>query len=129
MQTAVVVKLIRVMMLAPFLLALSAGLSRFNHDNNNQQKDKGQKATIVMPWFVFAFMATAMINSLVILPEMVKSSLALASQFSLALAMAALGAHTRWATIKAAGVKPLLLAMVLFVLLIVGGYFITSWLC
>jgi uncharacterized integral membrane protein (TIGR00698 family) len=129
MQTAVVVKLIRVMMLAPFLLALSAGLSRFNHDNNNQQKDKGQKATIVMPWFVFAFMATAMINSLAILPEMVKSSLALASQFSLALAMAALGAHTRWATIKAAGVKPLLLALVLFVLLIVGGYFITSWLC
>jgi uncharacterized integral membrane protein (TIGR00698 family) len=127
MQTAVVVKLIRVMMLAPFLLVLSAGLSRFNH--NNQQKDKGQKATIVMPWFVFAFMATAMINSLVILPEMVKSSLALASQFSLALAMAALGAHTRWATIKAAGVKPLLLALVLFVLLIVGGYFITSWLC
>ncbi len=127
MQTAVVVKLIRVMMLAPFLLALSAVLSRFNH--NNQQKDKGHKATIVMPWFVFVFMATAMINSLVILPEMVQSSLALASQFSLALAMAALGAHTRWATIKAAGVKPLLLALVLFVLLIVGGYFITSWLC
>ncbi len=129
MQTAVVVKLIRVMMLAPFLLALSAGLSRFNHDNNNQHKDKCHKAMVVMPCFVFAFMASAMINSMVTLPEMVKSSLALASQFSLALAMAALGAHTRWVTIKAAGVKPLLLALVLFVLLIVGGYFITSWLC
>ncbi|MCP4321584.1 MAG: putative sulfate exporter family transporter, partial [Alteromonadales bacterium] len=127
--TAVVVKLIRVMMLAPFILALSAGLTHIKHCTNGKQKDKCHKATIVMPWFVLAFMATAIINSMLTLPEIVKSSLALASQFSLALAMAALGAHTRWATIKVAGIKPLMLALILFIMLIFGGYFLTSWLC
>ncbi len=129
METAVVVKLIRVMMLAPFLLILTVGLSWFTGDNTDEQKGKGHNAMMVMPWFVFAFIAAAMVNSVVILPEMVKSSLALASQFALALAMAALGAHTRWATIKAAGIKPLLLALLLFVILLGGGYFLTSWLC
>ena len=129
MQTAMVVKLIRVMMLAPFILALSAGLTHIKHYNNGKHKDKCHKATVFMPWFVFAFMATAMINSMVTLPEIVKSSLALASQFSLALAMAALGTHTRWATIKVAGIKPLMLALILFIMLIFGGYFLTSWLC
>ena len=73
-------------------------------------------------------MATAMINSMFVLPEIVKISFSFASQFSLAMAMAALGAHTRWATIKEAGPKPLLLATLLFIMLIFGGFFLTSWL-
>lgn len=46
----------------------------------------------------------------------------MASQFSLAMAMAALGLNTRWSTIRAAGARPLLLAGVLFVVLMLGGY-------
>jgi len=125
MQTAVVVKLIRVMMLAPFIIMLSIVLTRFNRSDDS---DNNKKSVVAIPWFVFGFMATAMINSMVFLPEVLKTAFAFASQFSLAMAMAALGAHTRWATIKEAGPKPLLLALLLFIILIFGGFFLTSWL-
>ena len=125
MQTAVVVKLIRVMMLAPFILMLSAVLMR---TKSNNQADKKENGTIAIPWFVFGFIGTALINSVVTLPEEIKVSLALASQFLLAIAMAALGAHTRWTTIKEAGAKPLILAFLLFIILLFGGFFLTSWL-
>lgn len=130
MQTAVVVKLIRVMMLAPFILMLSAGLNRIA-----SRVDKGagnivqrEKSVISIPWFVFGFMATAMINSIVILPEFLRAVFSFISQFSLAIAMAALGVQTQWATIKAAGPKPLILALLLFIILMFGGFFLNSWL-
>jgi uncharacterized integral membrane protein (TIGR00698 family) len=125
MQTAVVVKLIRVMMLAPFIIMLSLALTRVNRSNDSDTK---AKSMVAIPWFVLGFMATAMINSMIVLPEVLKTSVAFASQFSLAIAMAALGAHTRWSTIKEAGPKPLLLALLLFIILIFGGFFLTSWL-
>ncbi|NQY47798.1 MAG: YeiH family putative sulfate export transporter [Colwellia sp.] len=125
MQTAVVVKLIRVMMLAPFIIMLSLVLTRLNRSDD---AGSNEKSVVAIPWFVFGFMATAMINSMFVIPEIVKISFSFASQFSLAMAMAALGAHTRWATIKEAGPKPLLLATLLFIMLIFGGFFLTSWL-
>ena len=124
MQTAVVVKLIRVMMLAPFILMLSAGL---NHISSNNE-EKCEKNNITIPWFVFGFMATAMMNSIVVLPEPLKALLSFSSQFSLAMAMAALGAQTQWKTIRAAGPKPLILAFFLFIILMFGGFFLSSWL-
>ena len=125
MQTAVVVKLIRVMMLATFIIMLSLVLTRLNRSDD---AGSNEKSVVAIPWFVFGFMATAMINSMFVLPEIVKISFSMASQFSLAMAMAALGAHTRWATIKEAGPKPLLLATLLFIMLIFGGFLLTSWL-
>ena len=120
MQTAVVVKLIRVMMLAPFIIMLSLVLTRLNRSDD---AGSNEKSVVAIPWFVFGFMATAMINSMFVIPEIVKISFSFVSQFSLAMAMAALGAHTRWATIKEAGPKPLLLATLLFIMLIFGCFF------
>ena len=131
MQTAVVVKLIRVMMLAPFILMLSSVLCRISNRNASNSADKGaqrEKSVITIPWFVFGFMATAMINSVIFLPESLIAVLSFASQFSLAMAMAALGAQTQWVTIKKAGPKPLILALLLFIMLIFGGFFLNSWL-
>ncbi|TMM47904.1 YeiH family protein [Colwellia ponticola] len=135
MQTAVVVKLIRVMMLAPFILMLSAVLGRLSRRAKNTaginslgiaNYDADKKSIITIPWFVFGFIATAMINSIVILPEFIKVAFSFASQFSLAMAMAALGAQTQWSTIKAAGPKPLILALLLFIILMFGGFFLNS---
>ncbi len=119
LQNAVVVKLIRVMMLAPFILMLSAALTR----NGGETGGK-----ITLPWFVFGFMAAAGINSLLALPPTLLSALQLGSQFSLALAMAALGTQTQWRTIKQAGAKPMILSLILFVLLLGGGYYLNQWL-
>jgi uncharacterized integral membrane protein (TIGR00698 family) len=130
MHTAVVVKLIRVMMLAPFILMLSVGLNRIDNLANSSISNSAEREKIVItiPWFVFGFMATAMINSVVLLPDFFKVAFSFASQFSLAMAMAALGAQTQWASIKAAGPKPLILALLLFIILIFGGFLLSSWL-
>lgn len=127
METAVVVKLIRVMMLAPFVIFLSIVLTRLN-SGDDKNKDNNEKIAVAIPWFVFGFMATAIINSLFSLPELLKSGLHFTSQFSLAMAMAALGAQTRWKTIKEAGPMPIILALLLFIILIFGGFILTSWL-
>jgi uncharacterized membrane protein YadS len=63
-----------------------------------------------------------------LLPEALLSTLQLASQFSLAIAMAALGVQTRWSTIRQAGVKPMVLSLMLFVMLIFGGFYLNQWL-
>lgn len=130
MHTAVVVKLIRVMMLAPFILMLSVGLNRIDNLANSSISNSAEREKIVItiPWFVFGFMATAMINSVVLLPDFFKVAFSFASQFSLAMAMAALGAQTQWVSIKAAGPKPLILALLLFIILIFGGFLLSSWL-
>ncbi len=120
MQTAVVAKLIRVMLLAPFILMLSTLLCHFDN------KGASSKRVIIIPWFVFAFVGTAAINSLFVLPEFISQTLNLLSQFLLATAMAAIGAQTRWKTIKQAGVKPLLLAFILFLILMFGGYILND---
>jgi len=121
MQTAVVVKLIRVMLLAPFILMLSTMLCHFN------KAGPADQGVITIPWFVFGFVGTAAINSLFVLPELITQNLNLLSQFLLAIAMAAIGAQTRWQTIKQAGSKPLLLAFILFLMLMFGGYFLSCF--
>lgn len=120
LQNAVVVKLIRVMMLAPFILILSAYLTR---DSASTSAGK-----IAIPWFVFGFIAASGINSMLLLPEALLSTLQLASQFSLAIAMAALGVQTRWSTIRQAGAKPMVLSLMLFVMLMLGGFYLNQWL-
>jgi len=120
MQSAVVVKLIRVMLLAPFILILSTLLCHFD------KTSRAENQVIIIPWFVFGFVGTAAINSLVVLPESITQMFNVLSQFLLAMAMAAIGAQTQWKTIKSAGCKPLLLAFILFLILMFGGYFLNS---
>ena len=121
LENAVVVKLIRVMMLAPFIVILSAAMMRLATGD-------AEKGKITIPWFVFGFLAAAGINSVIAIPEVMLTGLQLASQLLLAIAMAALGTQTQWKTMRQAGVKPILLALILFVLLIFGGYFLNIWL-
>lgn len=122
LQSAVVVKLIRVMLLAPFILILSSLVFR------DEQTPGQSKAKITVPWFVFGFIAAACINSWAALPVQVIHSLQLLSQLTLAMAMAALGSQTQWRVIKQAGFKPMLLAAILFVVLLCGGFYLNSWL-
>ncbi|HEY5718161.1 MAG TPA: YeiH family protein [Motiliproteus sp.] len=121
LQNAVVVKLIRVMMLAPFILLLSAHLTR----SSRQQVAAG---SVTIPWFVLGFIAATALNSAITIPPALQQLLSLGSQLCLALAMASLGVQTRWHSIKQAGPKPLLLALLLFVLLIGGGFALNYWL-
>lgn len=106
-DTAVIVKLTRVMMLVPVLLAISWLRSR--RDGN-----AGGKGGMLIPWFAVLFVAVSALNSLVALPAGLKDTLLTIDTLALAAAMAALGMETRFAKLRALGPRPLLLAVVLW---------------
>jgi uncharacterized integral membrane protein (TIGR00698 family) len=136
-NTAVITKLVRVMMLAPFLVLLSAYLSRNSEDAAAQMQGASptqgaapptpsQSWRDVIPWFALGFIAVAGINSLAVLPRSFVSAAIDADTLILATAMAALGVSTRVSAIRAAGIKPLGLAALLFAWLILGGFAINT---
>lgn len=113
--TAVIEKMIRVMLLAPFLLFLSIA------SRGENEADAGG-ARITIPWFAVLFIAASAANSLNVLPVRLVDALIEVDTMLLSVAMAALGLRTHVGAIRQAGVRPLLLAAVLFVFLIGGGY-------
>ena len=122
-DTAVITKMVRVMMLAPFLVILSGILARRAAGGSGATRTVGR---IIVPWFAVAFVAVAACNSLYRLPPAVSGAAVDLDTLVLAMAMAALGLTTRWTAIRTAGVKPLLLAALLFAWLLVGGLAINA---
>ena len=114
---AVIEKMLRVMMLAPFLVILS---SRIGDD----AEAAAGKRKITIPWFAVLFIVVAGFNSLHLLPPAVVDAILAVDTVLLAMAMAALGLRTHIGAIHHAGTKPILLASILFVFLMTGGYVI-----
>jgi len=119
-DTAVITKMVRVMMLAPFLVGLSLLLAR----QRPTARDGGSHR-VVVPWFAFGFVAVAAVNSLQVLPPVLVTAALQVDTVLLAMAMAALGLTTQVRALRQAGLKPLLLALLLFAWLLVGGLAIT----
>jgi uncharacterized integral membrane protein (TIGR00698 family) len=114
---AVIEKMLRVMLLAPFLLTLGAWLRR---GTGGEAGDGIRKPCV--PWFALLFVVTAGFNSLDLLSRPVVDGILMLDTWLLAMAMAALGLRTHWGAIRQAGARPLLLASILWALLIGGGY-------
>ena len=114
-NAAVIAKMLRVMMLAPFLLLLAGRVKQLAPASN------GQSSKITIPWFAILFIVVAIFNSFHLLPKAVVELLVTLDTVLLAMAMAALGLTTHVSALKKAGAKPLLMALLLFVWLIVGG--------
>lgn len=112
-SAAVIAKMLRVMMLAPFLIFLSA---RIKATSTTSQSGK-----ITIPWFAVLFILVAVFNSFSLLPKSLVTLMVALDTLLLAMAMAALGLTTHVSALKKAGVKPLLMALVLFVWLVIGG--------
>lgn len=122
LQTAIMTKLIRVLCLAPVVVTLGLLLFRDKQPRGKEFRDKEtRKLPVVFPHFIGFFILAVLINSLVQLPELVHDAISFISQFSLTIAMAAMGYNTRWSTLRQAGIKPILLAAILFIVLIVTG--------
>ncbi len=114
-STAIIVKMIRVMFLAPVLLVYALFLSR------GKKRGNGEKVKITIPWFAFGFIAVIGFNSLGWLPQGVINVINYIDTFMLTMAMTALGMETRFSKFKEAGAKPFILALVLFAWLVFGG--------
>lgn len=130
-DTAVITKMMRVMMLGPFLMALSiyciyrGRVERVTQGSDNSKKTLSSRMMgSGIPWFAFLFVLVIALNSLAFLPKQSIQPLIYFDNFLLAAAMAALGLTTHLSAIKNAGLRPLFLASILFFWLVFGGAFI-----
>ena len=119
-SNAVIVKMARVMMLAPFLVIVGYVISKLSSSS-------GVKGKILIPWFAVYFVVVAGFNSLTLLPASLVALINNIDTFMLAMAMAALGIETNFSKIKTVGMKPLYLAFILFLWLLFGGYALTKF--
>lgn len=115
-RSAIITKMIRVMMMAPFLILLSFYLVK-----SKSTPEQG-KRKITIPWFAIWFIVMTGVNSLNLLPAIVVSNINALDNFLLTMAMTALGMETNLAKFKGIGFKPFYLAAILFLWLTLGGY-------
>ncbi len=119
-KSAVIVKMSRVLLIAPFLILLGIYLLKRNRSLQNSS------SKITIPWFAIFFIVVACFNSLDILPKKSVELINNIDTFLLTMAMSALGLHTRFSKFKAFGIKPLYLASILYIWLVVGGFFVVK---
>lgn len=135
-DAAVIVKMTRVIMIAPMLILLGIYLSYAAKKSGSE----GGGVKLVIPWFAVYFIGMAGVNSLLqqysvhhmgeSIPAIIASTVEninLIDTFLLTMAMTALGMGTRFSKFKGLGLAPLYTAGAMFVWLMVGGYFITKW--
>lgn len=126
---SLIVKMVRVMLLVPVLIAMSWLLSR-------RGGAVAEKRSINVPWFAFIFLLMIAVNSGMHSAFDGEAWLATAlkvtevvSTFMLTLAMTALGSDTSIDKFRQAGAKPFYLAGALYVWLVVGGFALAYFLC
>jgi uncharacterized integral membrane protein (TIGR00698 family) len=122
-NAAVIVKMTRVIMIAPLLIVLGLYLSY----TAKKSGTTGDGIKLVIPWFAVYFIGMAGFNSLSLVPESIVSTINQIDTFLLTMAMTALGMGTRFAKFKGLGLAPLYTASAMFAWLVIGGYFITKW--
>jgi len=121
-NSAVIVKMTRVIMIAPLLIVLGLYLSM-------QAKKSGATSdglTLTIPWFAVYFIGMAGFNSFDLVPHDIVATINEIDTFLLTMAMTALGMGTIFAKFKGLGLAPLYTAGTMFVWLVVGGFVITK---
>lgn len=130
--TATITKMIRVMLLAPVLVVMSFVLAR---RRRTETAVPSQKSRISVPWFAFGFLGVICLNSLLqyltgaatVREIPLNGAIEYFDTFLLTMAMTALGTETSLDKFRQAGAKPFVLAGLLYVWLVVGGYFVTKY--
>lgn len=131
--TATITKMIRVMMLAPVLVVMGLVLSGKSNKTTNGNEEKRK---ITIPWFAFGFIGIICLNTLlqsILGVESIKDiplngTIEYIDTFMLTMAMTALGTDTSIDKFKQAGAKPFVLASILYIWLLGGGYLLTKYL-
>ncbi len=117
-HSAIIVKMTRVILIAPMLIILSLILSIKNSSSN--------KVKVVVPWFAIYFILVITFNSFHILPIYLVEIINKIDTFLLTMAMSALGMTTVFSKFKDIGLNAFYTALVIFFWLIFGGFIITK---
>lgn len=121
---AVIVKMTRVIMIAPMLIILGLYLS---YTAKKSGSEGTGKVKLVIPWFAVYFIGMAGFNSLGLVPQNIVSVINEIDTFLLTMAMTALGMGTIFAKFKGLGLAPLYTAGVMFGWLVIGGFLVTKF--
>ena len=121
-DNAVIVKMTRVLLIAPMLILLGLWLSR----QAAKSDAPGARVTLVIPWFALYFLGAAAFNSLQILPGSLVDRINAADTFLLTMAMSALGLGTRFSRFKGLGLAPFYTALGMFLWLVIGGFLVVK---
>lgn len=126
-NTAVIAKMVRVMMLAPFLISVATFVSftektvKVSAAGNTAGGIAKKSIGKFFPVFAIFFLIAIGINSTGYIGDPIRTSLIYLDNFLLALAMGALGLTTHLSAVAKAGIRPLKLAAILFLWLVAGG--------
>ncbi len=121
-NNGVIVKMTRVLLIAPMLILLGIYLVR----QAKRGGGNGAVVKLVIPWFAVYFLVVAGLNSLHFVPSTIVSQINSIDTFLLTMAMTALGMGTRFAKFKGLGLAPLYTALAMFIWLVIGGFVIVK---
>ena len=121
-NSAVIVKMTRVILIAPMLIVLGLYLSM----QAKKTGSVGGGLTLTIPWFAVYFIGMAGFNSLDLVPHGIVATINEIDTFLLTMAMTALGMGTIFAKFKGLGIAPLYTAGSMFVWLVLGGFIVTK---
>lgn len=121
-NNAIIVKMIRVMMLVPFLLLLGLFTSiKAEGGDYKASLNVARKSNVVIPWFAIFFIVTIAVNSWLKPPLPVIDLINHADKFCLTMAMTALGVETSLSKIQGVGLNLIYLGVVVSTWLVVAG--------
>ena len=118
LQSAVIVKLTRVILLAPLVLGVGLYLHRRRRDTTSEPS----KRPPLVPLFVAGFIAAIVLNSALTLPQGFLAAAHWAQEILLAVALFALGTGIHWKVMRRAGGRPLLLGALAWLLVAAVSY-------
>jgi uncharacterized integral membrane protein (TIGR00698 family) len=113
---AVIVKLTRTTLIVPIVL-FYAGKRIWHARANGDGIDWGR----IIPWFILWFIAAAVLNTFGAVPRMLHPAFADSALFLIVVALTGVGLSADPQGIRAAGVRPLLLGFVLWVLIAISS--------
>ena len=125
-KSAIMVKMLRVILLSPTLIILSVlpikpdGAEADKADK--EHKGNKGKRRIAVPWFAFIFLLVIVLNSLVQVPPEILSVLRGWTTFFLTVAMTSLGLQTDFRRFVKSSGAAFSLGLFLFLILVLGGY-------
>ncbi len=121
---AVMVKLTRTLSIIPTVIIFT--LINIRLKQKASKTATGEKANFnikkLIPWFIVAFVAVAIVNSFGVIPENVSATLKTISKFLMVSALAAIGLNTSFKDMKKSGIKPMLHGFIISALVVIVAY-------
>ena len=115
LETATLIKLTRALWIIPLAL-VTMFLFRSSSSSGSRK--------ISIPWFIFIFIAAMVVNTYCPLPDVLTAALVWVAKRGMVLTLFLIGASLSLASVRSVGVKPLLLAVILWVVIGVSSLFV-----